>query len=350
MSIYIVILLFLLVCSLLNPYIRKDIRMVTNLFFAGFFVLALLGGLRKNVGFDYWSYAELYKQSAELYNMKEKGFIWLVEIFNNLHLPFVAFCIFFSFLSVYLAFRFILRNSPYVFFSILMYFSLGNYYFSTFNVVRQALAAVIFMNLLPSIEKKSFWSYFIILLITAWTVHFTVLILIPLYFFLRKEWSIFSKILFLGNVIVLNSVLIVIIENSPYSIYLKFESFASAVSPTYYLMAMFGLTVCFFEWKHPNWQKEHILFCNLNYLTILLIYLVFANENTPLVMVINRILGYFTLIYVVLLPMLFAEMKLFSNRCIFIVLCSIIFAFLFYWALSQNGENHLMIPYTTIFS
>lgn len=350
MEIYLVILFFLLVCSLLNPYIRKDVRMVTNLFFVEFLMLVLLGGLRKDIGVDYLSYAELYNQSAELYKMNEKGFIGMIDAFNSLHLPFVVFCFCFSFLSVYLAFRFFIKNSPYIFFSILMYFSLGNYYFSTFNAVRQALAAVIFMNILSLVEKKHFWAYTVILLITAWMVHFTVLMLIPLYFFLRKDWGIFSKVLFLGIIIILNSVLILIIENSPYSVYLKFESFASAVSPTYYLMAILGIAVLVYGWKHPNWQKKHILLTNLNYLTLLLIYLIFANENTPLVMVINRILGYFTLIYVVLLPILFAEMKLFSNRYVFVVLSSIIFAFLFYWALYLNGKDNLMTPYTTIFS
>ncbi len=350
MGVYLAILFFLLVCSLLNPYIRKDVTLVTKFYFFEFFFLMLLGALRKNVGVDYVNYEELFHRSDELYKMKESGFIWLVEVFNSLHLSFVVFCSLFAFLSVWLAFRFILKHSPYVFFSVLMYFSLGNYYFSTFNAMRQALATVIFLNLLSFIEEKKFWKYTVILLLTAYFVHATVLLLIPLYFFLRKDWNIFYKMLFLGITVVFNSFLMVIIENSPYAVYLKFEFFASVVPPTYYFIGLMSLIVFLYSWRNTAWRKEHILFSNLNYLTLLLIYLVFAYENTPLVMVINRVLGYFTLIYVVLLPMLFVEMKKYNNRYVLITLISAVFAFLSYWALSHNGVDNQMIPYTTLFS
>ncbi|MEI3460836.1 MAG: EpsG family protein [Bacteroides eggerthii] len=350
MSIYLLILFFLSLCSLLNPYIRKNVGIVTRLFFFEFLFLALLGGLRKNVGVDYINYEELFHRSDELYKMKESGFIWLVEVFNSLHLPFAVFCSLFAFLSVWLAFRFILKHSPYVFFSVLMYFSLGNYYFSTFNAMRQALATVIFLNLLSFIEEKKFWKYTVILLLTAYFVHATVLLLIPLYFFLRKDWNIFYKMLFLGITVVFNSFLMVIIENSPYAVYLKFEDFASAVPPTYYMIGLLSLGMFFYSWWNAVWRKKNVLLSNLNYLALLLIYLIFAYNNTPLVMVINRVLGYFTLIYVVLLPMLLVEMKKYNNRYVLITLISVAFAFLSYWALSRNGIENQMIPYTTIFS
>lgn len=350
MTIYILILVFLLFCSLLNRYVDKGSREYYIFIVLSFALLALLGGLRKDVGVDYESYMELFKLSEDLYIMKERGFIWIVTMFHKYHLPFYVFCSLFAVLSVLLAFRFIVNNSPYVFFSILMYFSLGNYYFSTFNGMRQALATVIFLNLLPAIKKKYFLRYLIVLLLTAWFVHFSVILLIPLFFFLRKDWSYIYHIILFGIIVIFNSILLVIIESSPYAIYLAFENFATEVPFSYYLFGLFGLLILFYSMRNSEWRKKNIMFVNLNYIILILLYLLFVYENTPLVMVINRIVSYFTLIYVVLIPKLFYESKISSNRTIFIVVGSSVLAFLCYWALSQNGIINHMIPYKTIFS
>lgn len=350
MEIYLLYIVGLLLFSAIDVFCYKNKSLIRSLFAIEFLMLSFLGGLRKNVGVDYVTYRELFSMPDFYIGMKEKGFIHIIEFFHFMDFSFSFFIFLFAFLSVWLAFRFIFHNSPYILFSILVYFSIGNFYFSTFNVIRQALATVIFLNLLPLIERKQFGKYAIILLLTSYFIHATALFLIPLYFFLRKDWNLFLKIILAGVVIMFSSLLIYFVESSSYAIYLSFDNFATAVPLTFYLIAIWALLIFFYSLKNPNWRRKNVIFSNLNYLTLLLICLLFIYENTPLVMVINRILGYFTMIYVVLLPMVLVDIKLENLKRFIIIGFSLVFGLLSYWALSENGIENQMLPYTSIFN
>lgn len=253
MEIYIVVLLILFVFSILNIYIRRKISDVRRIYIFEFIVLSLLAGLRKDVGMDYQAYKELFGMSSNLYDMHEGGFIWLIEAFNYIGLPFEVFSFVIAFSTVLLAFRFIVKRSPYILFSILLYFALGNYYFATFNLVRQTLATVIFLNLLELVEKRRFWKYTFILLLTAYFIHATAVILIPLYFILRRDWKVRTQVAVLALTVAFCSMIVVLIEHSSYAIYLKME-FSAAVPPTYYLMSIISLVTWLYASRHLTFR------------------------------------------------------------------------------------------------
>lgn len=350
MGIYLIILFLFFFFSILNVYIKKDVSLVTKIYFLEFVILWLLGGLRYGVGMDYFSYQDLYSMSYKLYEMPEGGFAWLVEFFNSCGFSYAVFNLFLAFCTLLLAFRFIQKRSPYPFFSILFYFSIGNFYFSSLNAVRQALATVIFLNILELVEKRKFFLYALLLVLTAYFVHATALILIPLYFFLQKDWGEMIKLLVLAGIAFFNSIVLVLIEFSSYANYLRYEDYATDVPMTYYFMGLISILAILYSWKNSNWKKQNYIILNLNFVMIALIYLIFVYENTPLVMVINRLLGYFTLICVVLLPLLYNEMALKTNRFVLILLTSCMLVTLSYMAISRNGETNNIVPYKTIFS
>lgn len=349
MTIYLIILLFLFLCFSIELFIYGHKLLKTYLFFISFLILLTLSGIRYDVGVDYLSYKNIYIDSRELYGLKEGGFILITELFHWLEIPFDFFCFCFSFLTLFLAYKFILKNSPSPFFSILIYYALGNLYFSSFNAIRQSLAIMIFINIIPFILQKKIFKFILLVILTAYFVHASALLLLPIYFFLRRTWRVKSQLLILAIVCGFSFIIIPIIELSPYAIYLKFESFSGGVPPTNYLLGLISLITICYALKHDMWYEKHKAFINMNFVSFLLILLLFIFENTPLIMPINRVLGYFTMIYIIILPLLYNELKLISNRYILLVLTACCFSLLSFWALEQNGKRNNMVPYKTIF-
>lgn len=350
MAIYLLILFFIFICGILNPYIKKNIQLITKIYSAEFLILFLLGGIRKDVGVDYVNYEEIYRMSDKLYAMKELGFIWIIQFLNNLKLDFSVFCIIFMAVTLLGVFRFVCINSPYILFSILIYYSLGNYYFSAFNAMRQAFATAIFLNLLQYIQERKFIIYTLSLIAVSFFIHASAVVLIPLYFFLYRKWGWTIKLIFFSCIAIFSSFLFGLIMNTPYAFYIKNENFASSVPLTYYLIAIFAICIIIYSYVKPDFERRNTILINLNFIVIILLYLIFTYEGTVMVKMISRFLGYFTIIYVVLIPIFIAEWKLFTNRCVSIITISSILAFLSFWALYKNGILNKMVPYKTIFN
>lgn len=350
MLIYLIVLFFLFVTALLNPFIKQNIPLITKLFCTEFLILFLLGGVRKDVGVDYVNYEEIYSMSDKLYAMKEVGFVWIVELLNKFSLPFCVFCLLFIGVTLFGIFHFVRVRSPYILFSIMIYYSLGNYYFSAFNAMRQACATAIFLNLLQFVEKGKFVIYTLFLIAVSFFVHASAVVLIPLYFFLNKEWNWTIKMILFVTIAACSSFLLGLVMNTPYSFYITNEDFASSVPLTYYLIGIFAVSLLIYSYFRPEFEKRNLVLMNLNFVVIILLYIIFAYEGTVVVKMISRLLGYFTVIYIVLIPILFLEWKLFTNRYLVIVFLSSILAFLSFWALYKNGVINNMVPYRTIFS
>lgn len=348
MFIYLIILFILFILALINPFIRNKISFVTKVYCLEFLILFILGGIRKDVGVDYVNYEELYSMGYKLYEMKEKGFIWIIEVFNKLDFPFFIFCMFFIGGTLLGIFRFIVKYSPYIFLSTLIYYSLGNFYFSSFNATRQVLATAIFLNLLDFVKEKKIISYSLYLIFVAYFIHASAIILIPLYFFLYKKWNWTYKLIMFTIIVIFSSYIFELILNSPYSFYVKNEDFASSVPLTYYFITIFSIYTLIYSYYKPDFENRNLILVNINFVTIIFLYLIFAYNGTVMVIMLSRVLGYFTPIYIVLIPILIYEYRLNINRYIYIFILSFILVFLSFWAIYKNGVNNKLIPYNTI--
>lgn len=349
MTIYIIYLLILLLFSVINPFIKKNVSLATKLFVIETLMLIFMSGFRNEVGKDYTAYQDIYNNTTEIV-VKEVGFTFIMNIFKTLGLSFDCFSFFLAFITILLTFRFFVKKTPYLFFSILIYFSLGNYYFNTFNAVRQSLAISIFLNVLILLEEGKRIKSITILILTSFFAHLTTLILIPLCFILNKKIS--SKLQVLGGAIIglCYPLILKIIELSPYAIYLKMENFATSVPPTYYLILLFAIFVLYLSYRNEEWKENNIVLVNLNYIVLLMVYMLFMSNNTPLVMVFHRLLQYFTIIYVVLIPKIISICSIKTNRYVLISFGSVLFAILCFIALYSNGEENVLIPYHTVFN
>lgn len=349
MGIYITFLFILVVESLASIRLKGDRRLSKFCMLGALVSLILLAGLRYNNGVDYPNYKDIYEDPYELHAMKELGFVQLVEFMNSLDLPYQVFVFLFSWLTVWLAIKFIRRYSPYPFLSLLIYFSIGNYYFSTFNAIRQGLAIVVFLNMIEVVGQRKMIKYSVVMILTALCVHFSAFLLIPLIYFLNRHINLWTKIILVIGISSLTGVIILLIENSPYAVYLLFDGFAAPLTPTNYMLLLFSVGVIYYESKNRAWSDQHRIFSNLNIIVLALSALALAFENTPMIMVVNRVIGYFSMIYIVVIPIIIFHLKSKSLQSISINVLSLIFAFLCYWALSSNGVTNMMVPYKTIF-
>ena len=300
---YIVILLVLFLLSTFSFSLKDKFKLIS---FACICILILFSGLRQNVGMDYESYKYLYEGGGEI---KESGFAFIVNTFKFIGFPFEVFVFVMSTVTLGFAYVYILRYSPYTYLSLLIFYSFGTYYFTTFNAMRQVVVVYVFFYSLKYIEEKSFFKYIISILLCAYFFHTTAILLLPLYFILQYNYSKFLKLIILVTLLSTSNLLIVIIENSRYAMYLDFEKFISDVSL-------------------------------VTYLTLLI----------SLIMVVGRISYYFTPVLIVLIPMSIDRLTITNNKKIILVVVSIVLYALCFISLYFNGVSNKLVPFTTIFN
>lgn len=351
MLIYIILLIVLMGFALLNPFIRHERRMVLLLFGLAGGVLAVFSGIRYDVGVDYMNYLEMYDDSIALAEgQKEIGFAWFFHLCRTGGVPFEVIILIFSVLTVGLAFRFIRHYSPFVLFSVFLFYTFGQYYFNSFNAIRQTLAIYIFLSSLPLIQNRKWKSYFLLTGISVVFIHASALLLFPLYFVLHREYLFYLKSIFLVLFVLGTEFIVQLIGMSNYAIYLKLDKFASEVNASTYFLLVQAIGV--FVWGAFQEKKlpEYRLFFNLNYIALLMLILVILFRGTPLIMVANRFSYYFTPVYLVMLPLVIARYRRTGNQFLLILFWVSVYAAVFLMALAVNGESNNLVPYQTIFN
>lgn len=190
-------------------------------------IFILVAGLRANIG-DTSAYIKSYK-NLELFegfthDMKDKGFILfqliLYKISTNPQFMIFITAVITQFFNIYTLAKY--RN--YFELQIYMYFASGCFLVSM-NGIRQAMVAAILFFCIRLIIENRFIEYLIITIILS-TMHASVLIMIPIYFIVRKEaWSkdiitiiLLSSIVFLLFYQIM-PIFFNILQNSTYSEY-----------------------------------------------------------------------------------------------------------------------------------
>lgn len=348
MLVYILILFFIFLCVMIECS-RVRFRNKILFFYFVLFLLLLMSAIRYDVGVDYINYAELYRESSTLNNrIKETGFALFFYIFNRIGFSYEFFIILFSFLTIFFLTKFIKKSSPYVFLSILIFYTFGQYYFNTFNAIRQTLAAYIFLYSLRLIEERRIKLYFLICIITTYFIHTSFLVLLPMYFVLRYSYSWMMKSIILVVLLLSSGIIVHLINMTFYSIYLEFTDFFSEVSATTYFLLALSILFFVFDFSFKNKNQMEIILYNINFISLVLLSLIYLFNGTSVVMPLSRISYYFTPVYIVLIPLTISRLKLWNNRVIFIIGVSLIFSALFYFSIKLNGTSNKIIPYKTI--
>ncbi len=170
-----------------------------------FLSIFVVSALRYNVGSDYLTYEKWFNKINSL-SFKYADFafvnlIFFIKLFtNNSQFLFVVT----SFIILFFIFVSAFRYKDDYDLIIFLFLSLG-FYFSTFNGIRQWIAASIFMYSFKYIEEKKFIKYAILVFCSS-LFHMSALLLIPCYFIFSHNYKDKTKIILLSILIVFSKV------------------------------------------------------------------------------------------------------------------------------------------------
>lgn len=163
-------------------YIRRCIKKNITIYIA-ICIVALILGLRYNVGNDYLPYKEIFV--FQNFEAVEWGYALLNRVLYELGFHYTSIFILIAFLQFFFFYKGVEKYPsilPYAFF---FYFT-TIYIFFALNGMRQALAFSMFIYALSFIHEGKYWRYILILLIAS-SIHKSALILVPLVIFIDKN-------------------------------------------------------------------------------------------------------------------------------------------------------------------
>lgn len=350
MLLYFFILTILSFFSAINVQFTSSKQVKYSLAFI-YIVLLLIAALRYNVGMDYASYKDIYLNAADDPDLvSEPGFILIIRILRFFNLPFEVFIFITASFITTLAFKYIIKYSSLVFVSLLIFFSIGQYYFNTFNAIRQCMAIYCFLYSIYLIKEKNFTKYALIIVFSTIFFHLTAILLLPLYYILDRYISPYVKLATIALILFNLKLALFLIENSSYAIYLKFEDFATGISFNTYLLLFICSFFIFNEFRNKNQFGEYSnIILNINLLALISLASAMFFAGTPLIMVFNRISYYFTPILIVSIPLAISNIEDITNRKIVLWTVTIFFLFISIFSIIANGKSNYIVPYKTIF-
>jgi len=190
MFIYYSIFCILLILTIIDFYNIKRYQAIFILFLIGI-ALILFSGLRYDTGFDYFNYKNnfiLFKKGQGIFNKSfEPGFSLLVIILNKLRANYQWVLIISAILAVTLKLAFIKKYSPYIFLSVLLYYS-RVYLFNDLGQIRQGIALGIILWSLVYLLERRFIKFTLVVLLAS-LFHVSALIFFPVYFLVNHKFN-----------------------------------------------------------------------------------------------------------------------------------------------------------------
>lgn len=319
-----------------------------------FFILLFFSGFRYDVGVDWASYYNYFGKDfwamTERYHTKEmeplnillKEILMLYGMENGSYWiwAMAVITLFFTFSGIY----FLSKDCK---ISILLYISMG-FFFFTLNGIRQHCAVAISFFSILFIQNRRFFP-FLITIIIAFGFHYTAIIMLPLYFLANK---IFSKYLYL--ILILAAIPISFILNSIISMLAPLLGIYSVYADSEYAMSngnilsnlkiifplfLFGVIYKYYNKLIAN--KEERILLNISILSLILSILF------PGVLLGNRINCYFQLVLIAFIPLITSILP-YRYKQLFIIVCVIYNITLCYITLFSRPDVKI-IPYNLNF-
>ena len=162
-----------------------------------FLVLTIFVGTRFETGPDIFNYEAFFSQvpplNVLLKNFSDYSYIPLEPAykivsgtFRYLGFTFNGFLLVFSASFVALVFKMIPKYSSMAYFSVMLYLYYG--YFTGFSAIRQVLAAAIFFVAIYYVYNKNLYKY-LATLVVATMFHLSAIVIVPMYWLSKVRWS-----------------------------------------------------------------------------------------------------------------------------------------------------------------
>lgn len=332
-------------------FFSKNIR--TDLFFyLSFVTLTLFSGLRFDVGPDFMSYSQMFedfKNDTALFLVEPANMLIIntINIFNINHQV-----IFFIYSMIIMSgvFYFIKKLSPSKELSIFLFVTIGIFYFSTFNGIRQwAAISIILISIVKLIEKKHI--QFLLWVGIATLFHLSAILLFVLLLF-RIRFNKFYLVVILFTSLLMTEVILFLINNSQYAIYLNGLSF-DLKGNSFLLLVYISILIyipCFLGYFKRNilLSEQEVVLLNMNLMSILVL-LIGYNMNIDFLSLM-RVNMYFQIQLIILIPMMMNRLENKQVKFMLMYLGIIFLIFYYFTTIYNNGLNYNLVPYKTILS
>lgn len=314
--------------------------------------LIIVSGFRYKSGTDFHTYTELFEITAnskgpiDLKESTDVGFTIFCKILSSVskdpQIMFLGASIITNILIVCILAKYSKRFEL----SMWLYITTFTYY-STFNGLRQWMAAaIIFTGTKYLIKERNFKKYFIIILFAS-LFHASALVMIPIYFVVNsKTFSIRNLYMILGFMFAVFvyskfiSVLEVLLQSTQYSHYIEiFKTDTNGIHPL--RLIVYFIPVGIFCLYHKVLNKENdIRIDRLGNLCIIGFLIMFMALRQVFF---ARLIFYFDLYYLLLIPMLVDIGNKKFKRGFYYTICTGYFAFSYLLLISGDAW---ILPYT----
>lgn len=234
------------------------------------FLLFLTAAFRFDVGTDFMAYKDMYDGQVGAFERKEIGYKLFVDFFSFLGFNAQIFFIVFSFFTlffIYKGYKYLSRNNSYILFLSTILF-IPFFYFTSLNIVRQALAAAIFTYAVRFIIERRFFSYSFMIFIST-LFHYASVVFLIVYFIRDIKFVGYAKlalILLLVFFIFFNPISLFVDSyvalRLPMYYYFDFAHYGDGVTGlgrlnAFFLIVLLLLSSSFFQFEDTN---ERIIF------------------------------------------------------------------------------------------
>lgn len=177
-------------------FTEKRQRQRTTLYYlaAAFLSLAFLASFRYAIGFDYFSYRNIYQLYGTVpignifrYLWNEPLFYASCRLFSLAGLPYPAFLLVVNLFLMSVSMQFVYRYSRIPWVSVYLYITL-QFLAYNMNLIRQSIAVAFFLLAYPYLKSKKPLPYTLLILVGG-LFHNSLLFLYPLYFLLPRKHS-----------------------------------------------------------------------------------------------------------------------------------------------------------------
>ena len=343
--------IILIILTLLTYLIGRATERLEPFYFLAV-VLALCCGLRGEfVGRDTHSYHELFNTIALGRNahIVEYGYILLIKFINFIGGTHQLVALLFAGFTIYCYFKFIIRYSNNVYLSLLLFVFMAPFYLSMFNQMRQYLSVGIFLAfLIPLIEQQKLIKFSIILILTAFFVHVSCIILFPFYFILHKKTSIYTKAIYIILFNVLIGTLLLLLLKTPYGYFITKRLEINVGVSLFAIKIVISFLLILLEKRTVLNEPNKVIFFNMAFFSIFLLTPVILHNNIP-VEIFVRMNSYFLPFMIILVP---ESINRFSIKSKLIVLSLLIVFLLSYFIRGSiiMGQFYSLTPYSFNFN
>lgn len=332
-------LTMLIVLSLVPVFRFKNFIVVP------FIILALFAGFRYGVGIDYFAYINIYNWGVNgAYITKEPFFKYIIIFCELLGGNAQMMILILALITNIFVYKSIIKTSPNVIVSFLLFFSIISFYLFSFNAIRQWAACSLFLFSLSFLSRKEYKEFIIVNAIAILFFHISLIFIIPLIilstFNINKKFRIilfaFSLFLALSFKTFLNSTIYVDYGE-------KESELDSVVDMKIYLFLLINIFFDFLRKKFPQTFIHRILF-NINFISILLLMIIIIQHSGMVVLLLKRFHNYLLSTYIIFIPYLLSNFHLKKQKLINVVALFLL-PLLFLTTVYFLGFNIKLLPF-----